>query len=53
LETGAKYNAIREVQREGSSFGLLRPEQRPMLPPLESYQPAAPENSGTQPESDE
>ena len=52
-ETGAKYNAIREVQSQGSSFGLLRPEQRPMLPPLESYQPAAPENSGTQPESDE
>ncbi len=53
FETGAKYNAIREVQRDGSSFGVLRPEQRPMLPPLESYQPAAPENSGTQPESDE
>lgn len=53
FETGAKYNAIREVQREGSSFGLLRPEQRPMLPPLESYRPTAPENSATQPESDE
>jgi general secretion pathway protein D len=53
FETDAKYNAIREVQSQGSSFGLLRPEQRPMLPPLESYQPAAPENSETQPESDE
>ena len=53
FETGAKYNAIREVQRQGSSFGVLRPKERPMLPPLESYQPAAPENSGTQPESDE
>jgi len=53
FETGAKYNAIREVQREGSSFGLLRPEHRPMLPPLESYRPTAPENSATQPDSDE
>jgi len=53
FETNAKYNMIREVQSQGSSFGLLRPEQRPMLPPLESYETTAPEKSGTQPESDE
>jgi general secretion pathway protein D len=53
FETNAKYNMIRDVQRQGSSFGLLRPEQRPMLPPLESYETTAPEKSGTQPESDE
>ena len=53
FETNAKYNAIREVQSQGSSFGLLRPEQRPMLPPLESYETTTPEKSGTQPESDE
>jgi general secretion pathway protein D len=53
FETNAKYNMIRDVQRQGSSFGLLRPEERPMLPPLESYETAAPEKSGTQPESDE
>ena len=41
------------LQRQGSSFGLLRPEERPMLPPLESYETDAPEKSGTQPESDE
>jgi general secretion pathway protein D len=53
FETDAKYNAIREVQSQGSSFGLLRPEERPMLPPLDPYETAAPEESGTQPESDE
>ena len=53
LETGAKYNAIREVQRQSSSFGVLRPEERPMLPPLESYKPAVPDDSATQPELDE
>ena len=53
LETGAKYNAIREVQRKSSSFGVLRPEERPTLPPLESYKPAVPDDSVTQPELDE
>jgi len=53
LETGAKYNAIRDVQRQSSSFGVLRTKERPMLPPLEYYKPAAPDNSATQPESDE
>jgi len=53
LETGAKYNAIREVQRQSSSFGVLRPEERPTLPPLESYKPAVPDDSATQPELDE
>ena len=53
VETNAKYNAIREVQSQGSSFGLLRPEERPMLPPLDPSETATPEGSGTQPESDE
>jgi len=53
FETNAKYNMIRDVQSQGSSFGLLRPEERPMLPPLESYETTAPEKSETQPESDE
>ena len=53
FETGAKYNAIRDVQRESSSFGVLRSKERPVLPPLEFYEPAASDNSATQPEPDE
>ena len=53
FETNAKYNAIRDVQQQGGNYGYLRSKQRPVLPPLEPYQPTAPETSGTQPESDE
>ena len=53
FETDAKYNAIRDVQRQGGNYGYLRSKERPVLPPLETYKPADADNSGTQPESDE
>ena len=53
FETDAKYNAIRNVQQQGGNFGLLRSNDRPLLPPLETYKSTEPENSGTRPESDE
>ena len=51
--TDEKYNAIRDVQQEGGNFGMLRSNDRPMLPPIETYKSSESENSGTQPESDE
>jgi hypothetical protein len=53
FETNAKYNAIRGVLQQGSNFGLLRSNDRPALPPIDTYQPAEPENSAPQPESEE
>ena len=53
FETNSKYNAIRDVQRESSSFGVLRSDDRPSLPPLETYQNSAPDDSATTPESNE
>ena len=53
FETDAKYNAIRGVLQEGSNFGLLRSNDRPSLPPIDTYQPAEPENSESQQERDE
>ncbi len=51
FETDAKYNMIRDVQRQGGNYGYLRSKERPQLPPLESYK--SPGNPGTPPESDE
>ena len=53
FETDAKYNAIRGVLQEGSNFGLLRSNDRPSLPPIDTYQSAEPENSESQQERDE
>lgn len=51
FETNAKYNAIRDVQLEGGNYGLLRSRQRPMLPPIDIYQPQG--DTTTVPESDQ
>lgn len=53
FETDAKYNAIRDVQRQGANYGLLRSKQRPMLPPLEEFRSRGAESIDAQPESDE
>ncbi len=50
FETNAKYTAIRGVLQQDSRFGLLRSNDRPTLPPIDTYQPTESENSGTQPE---
>ena len=53
FETNAKYNAIRDVQRESSSLGLFRSDDRPTLPPLEPYQESEAAGSTTAPQANE
>lgn len=53
FETNAKYNAIRDVQRESSSFGLFRSGDRPTLPPIETYQKTESAGSTTAPQANE
>ena len=53
FETNAKYNAIRDVLQQGSNFGMLRSNDRPTLPPLESYQRTESEDSTTAPHANE
>ncbi len=53
FETNAKYTAIRKVQRQNATYGFLRSTERPMLPPIETYNIPSSENSTPQPESDE
>ena len=50
IETNQKYNKIREIQQQSSSFGLLKPADRPELPPLESYD--RPETTDAEPQPD-
>jgi len=53
FETDAKYNAVRDATQESGSFGMLRSNDRPSLPPIETYRSTEPDNSELQPESDE
>jgi len=53
FETHSKYNAIRKVQQESSSFGLFRSGDRPTLPPLESYQKTEAAGSTTAPQANQ
>ena len=53
FETDAKYNAVRDATQESGSFGILRSNDRPSLPPIETYRSTEPDNSELQPESDE
>jgi len=50
IETNQKYNKIREIQQQSSSFGLLKPADRPELPPLESYD--KPDSADAEPQPD-
>jgi len=50
IETNQKYNKIREIQQQSSSFGLLKPDERPELPPLESYD--RPDSADAEPQPD-
>ena len=44
LETNAKYNLIRDVQKgnQGDDVQLMPNQKRPMLPPIEEYSKSAP-----------
>ena len=44
LETNAKYNLIRDVQKgnQGEDVQLMPNQKRPMLPPIEEYSKSAP-----------
>jgi general secretion pathway protein D len=53
FETDSKYNAIRYATQESGSFGILQPDARPSLPPIETYRSTETDDSGMQPESDE
>ena len=63
FETNSKYNQIRDIlqERRGGSVNIMPGEQRPTLPPLESYQRPPPgvidlripDEAGTTPDSEE
>jgi len=53
FETNSKYNAIRDVLQQESNFGLLRSNDRPQLPPIETYQNPVAEDSEAVPESEQ
>lgn len=53
IETDAKYNAIRDIQRRSPNYGYLKSKERPVLPPLENDSSNGSGNSTLPPESDE
>jgi general secretion pathway protein D len=53
FETNAKYTAIRKVQEQGDGIALMPFEDRPLIPPLETYTPPAAPDADAVPESEE
>ena len=54
FETNAKYNTIRDVLRsDGTNINLMPLEDRPTIPPIESYRQAPGAASEAAPESEE